>query len=81
MNEILEAENEAFTKNLATKEAMRQAFEMLFFEKYVNYDEIKFSAQDMFEFADWYCNGLSNAERKSPKEMFPEYVKIKQEIG
>ena len=34
----------------------------------------------MIDFADWYCNGLSNVERKTPEEMYPKYTKIRQEI-
>lgn len=34
-----------------------------------------------FEFADWYCNGLLNSERKTPKEMFSEFIKLKQITG
>jgi len=31
--------------------------------------EKMFNEQDMIDFADWYCNGLSNSERKLPNEM------------
>lgn len=34
-----------------------------------------------FEFSDWYCNGLLNSERKTPKEMFSEFIKLKQITG
>ena len=27
-------------------------------------------------FADWYCNGISNSERKSPEKMLEIYNKI-----
>ena len=36
----------------------------------------KFCEQDLFGFADWYCNGISNSERKSPAEMWYIYLKI-----
>jgi hypothetical protein len=42
--------------------------------------ERMFNEQDMIDFADWYCNGLSNVERKTPEEMYPKYTKIRQEI-
>lgn len=35
----------------------------------------------VFEFADWYCNGLLNSERKTTKEMFEKFMKLKQITG
>lgn len=32
----------------------------------------------MFEFADWYCNGLSNAERGTPEKMFEKFLKLRK---
>lgn len=37
--------------------------------------------QIVFEFADWYHNGLSNVERGTPEEMFPKYIEIKRVTG
>ena len=48
--------------------------------KYIQEKGFKFNEQDMFEFAYWYCNGLLNVERKTPEEMYPKYIKIRQEI-
>jgi len=87
--EILEVTN--FPKELLGKQVIRDKETQetyinknlygKFANEFIQEKGLKFTEQDMFEFADWYCNGLSNAERKTPKEMFPEYVKIRQEIG
>ena len=36
-----------------------------------------FTRQEMCEFADWYCNGLSNSERKSTELMIDKFICIK----
>jgi hypothetical protein len=35
----------------------------------------------VFGFADWYCNSLTNENRKSPKEEFANYLEIHRQIG
>lgn len=28
------------------------------------------------DFADWYCNGVSNRDRKRPEEMYDDFLKL-----
>lgn len=42
-------------------------------------DSIKKSDEKtIFEFADWYCNGLSNTERGTPEKMFEKFIRLRK---
>lgn len=46
-----------------------------------NFDNIMpiFTKKQMIEFADWYCNGLTNVERGTPEMMLEKWLEMEKQ--